>query len=61
MAAENCLSSASFRDVTVTQMGFMEVADYSLSYLTLDVKMCHSDFLRVTVLVLLRSQHEIEE
>lgn len=60
MAAENCLSSASFRDVTVTQMGFMEVADYSLSYLTLDVKMCHSD-LRVTVLVLLRSQHEIEE
>ena len=60
MAAENCLSSASFRDVTVTQMGFMEVADYSLSYLTLDVKMCYSDFLRVTVLVLLRSQHEIE-
>lgn len=28
---------------------------------TLDVKMCHSDFLRVTVLVLLRSHHEIEE
>lgn len=61
MAAENCSSSGGFNDLIVTQMGSMGSGRLWYVLFTLDDRMCQSDFLKVTVLLLLRNRRGIEE